>query len=191
MEDACDLSYYAWCDDNQLQLAYVPPSDVTPEPQPVSPRGLYEALLALESVPELGDLNDRKIEQVFVVNDSNGSYPVTAELRFPEMGLTESKQWDSFLDSGNVVKVTLKQLGATKSFDVFTDPGLKDDNDRDNYIRKQWRNVFYLDFAVKFVNSTVSPKKSETLLIENVTMRLFSDSCRPKGSYGSRPERLI
>lgn len=171
---ASEPSYYAWCKDNQLQLSCTPPDNITGEPKPVSPRGLYEALLELESEPELGDLNDRKIEHIFTVNDSDGSYPVTLELRFPEIGLAESKLWAAFLDSENVTKVTLKQLGAIKNFDVFTDPSLKDDNDRDNYIHKHWRNIFYLDFEVKFINSTVSPKKNETLFIENVTMRLFS-----------------
>ena len=36
--------------------------NVTPAPQEVWARGLYEALLELEADPELGDLNDRKIE---------------------------------------------------------------------------------------------------------------------------------
>lgn len=179
-EDACDLSYYAWCKDNQLLLSYVPPDNITPEPKPVSPRGLYEALLELESHPEWGDLNDRKIEQVFFVNDSNGSHPVTMELRFPEMGLAENKQWASFLDSESIIEVTLKQLGATKTFDVFTDPGLKDDADRNSYIRKHWRNIFYLDFEVIFINTAAVPHKNETLLIENVTMRLFSDVAAQK-----------
>ncbi|MEN6623327.1 MAG: hypothetical protein ABFD50_17500 [Smithella sp.] len=184
-------SYYAWCEDNQLQLSCTPPDNISCEPKPVSPRGLYEALLELESDPELGDLNDRKVEYVFTVNDSNGSYPVTAELRFPEMGLDQSKLWAAFLESENVTKVILKKLGAAKTYDVFTDPELKDDNDRDNYIHKQWRNIFYLDFAVKFVNSTVSPGKTETLLIENVTMRLFSSTDAQKAARAEDLKNLF
>ncbi len=175
-DNADEPGYYAWCDDNQLQLSCKPPDDITREPKPVSPRGLYEALLELESSPELGDLNDRKIEHVFVINDYSGSYLITMELRFPEMGLADSILWATFLDSDNVTKVTLKQLGATKMFDVFTDHSLKDEDDRNSYIRKHWRYVFYLDFEVKFVNSNVNPPKNETLTIENVTMRLFSNA---------------
>src|SRR5262249_16923131 len=53
---ACEASYFAWCDLNDtLNLAYQKPANVTPTPAPVWARGLYEALLELESDPELGD----------------------------------------------------------------------------------------------------------------------------------------
>src|SRR5918993_1693459 len=59
---ACDATYFAWCEQDTLTLSYTKPNQMTPVPAEVSPRGLYEALLELESDPELGDLNDRKIE---------------------------------------------------------------------------------------------------------------------------------
>ena len=68
-ECACDIVLYAWCDaKKQVHLGYQKPTDI-PANQivKVQPRGLYEALLELESDPELGDLNNRKINQKFTL----------------------------------------------------------------------------------------------------------------------------
>lgn len=185
-ECACDPSYYAWCDKDKLVLSYQPSADVTPAPQPVSPRGLYDALLELEVVPELGDLNDHKIELGVLINDSEGDHPITMELRFPGACLANNENWALFLNDEKVVKnsggnsfsVKLKRLGATKTFDVFTDPSLKDDADAQNdYIRRHWRNVFYLDFEIKFTHSpSDKPPKVMTFDIKNVAMRVFSNA---------------
>src|SRR6266446_3749202 len=64
---ACDASYFAWCDN--------------------------DALLELESDPELGDLNDRKIEYRSVFHDANGAHTTIMELRFPDISLTNRGQW--------------------------------------------------------------------------------------------------
>src|SRR2546423_2897490 len=87
---ACDVSYFAWCDadKDELLLAYEKPANVTPEPQEVWPRGLYEALLELEGDPELGDLNDRKVESKSVFHDNEGAHPIIMELRFPDVSLS-------------------------------------------------------------------------------------------------------
>ena len=69
---ACDLHYFAWCDvDNQLQLSFNKTDAAGLSTQKVEPPGLYEALLELESDPDLGDLNDRKIEQTLFAYDSD------------------------------------------------------------------------------------------------------------------------
>src|SRR5262249_30120280 len=88
-ECACEVSYFAWCDEaGQLQLKYVKPADVAPAPQEVWARGLYEALLGLESDPELGDLNDRMIEHRYVLHDTGGAHPIIMELRFPDVSVS-------------------------------------------------------------------------------------------------------
>src|SRR5262245_9347573 len=87
---ACDAYYYAWCEEDQLTLAlsYRKPANPSLTPKKVEPVGLYEILLELEANPELGDLNERKIEYRYNVFDPEGEpHPVIMELRFPKWGL--------------------------------------------------------------------------------------------------------
>src|SRR6266446_1156180 len=163
---ACDASYFAWCDNDALMLSYAKPANITPAPVEVSPRGLYEALLELESDPELGDLNDRKIEYRSVFHDANGAHTTIMELRFPDISLTNRGQWQLFLDSASF-NITQTRLGATKTFDLFT--SLPTDADRDSYLRNNWRTVFYASFSIVLVPS------GETIVIENAALRLISD----------------
>jgi hypothetical protein len=174
-ECACEASYYAWCEKDALVLGYTPPADVALAPVTVSPRGLYEALLELESDPELGDLHDRKIELRHVFFDSAGPHTILMELRFPDIAVTNSDQWQLFLasdaafDSEAGFHLTLTRLGANKKFDVLTDPSLATDAQRDAYLRNQWRNVLYASFEIEIAAS------GEKLAIENAALRLFSD----------------
>jgi hypothetical protein len=175
-ECACETSYFAWCENDQLVLGYTPPSDAGLSPVEVSPRGLYEALLELEADPELGDLHDRKIELRSVRHDADGAHTLVMELRFPDISLKARDAWELFIESDAVFadaskfSVSLKALGAKKGFDVFTDSSLQTDADRDNYVRTHWRNVFYATFEIQIDGS---PK---TILIENVALRVFSDN---------------
>ncbi|OQZ04843.1 MAG: hypothetical protein B6D34_01030 [Candidatus Brocadia sp. UTAMX1] len=165
---ACDVSYYTWCEKDQLKLSYQ-----KPEPQrslqtkKVEPKGLYDVLLELEADPELGDLNDHKIEYATAVSDKDGvKHPVTIELRFPKQSIENSDEWELFQNDSADFTVTKMRLGATKTFDVFTDPSLKTDNERDEYIRRHWRGIFYLDLEIQ--------SSTRHFTMENVTMRLFS-----------------
>jgi len=175
-ECACDLVYYAWCDNDKLLLSYQAP-EITPAPQPVWPRGLYEMLLELESDPDLGDLNDRKVVSRSTFHDADGAHATIMELRFPEIGMFDREGWDLFLDSddafadvnGTSLNLTLTRFGATKSYDLFSDPAL-DDAGRDSYLRKQWRGTFYLSFEIELV------AEAKTIAFENVTLRFFSDN---------------
>ena len=47
-ECACDAEYYAWCEDDRLNLSFVKPKKAGILPIKVSPRGLYDILLELE-----------------------------------------------------------------------------------------------------------------------------------------------
>ena len=176
---ACEVSYYAWCDkDKQLLLSYEKPADVTLAPQEVWSHGLYEALLELEADPELGDLNDRKIEYQSIFHDASGAHATLMELRFPDISLSHRDQWRLFIDSEEAFateasfeasfKLCLTRFGATKTYDVFSDATL-DETGKNNYVRNHWRNMFYLSFEIEIVSS------GKKIIIENASLRVFSD----------------
>jgi hypothetical protein len=171
---ACEVSYFAWCDNDNLVLSYAAPANLTPAPREVWALGLYEALLELEADPELGDLNDRKVEYNTVFHDANGAHAVIMELRFPDTSLLDRDQWQLFLGSDadfvdeTKFTLTLTRLGATKTFDVFTD--LATTAEQDSYIRNQWRNIFYLSFEIGIVAS------GKKIVIENAALRVFGDT---------------
>lgn len=119
----------------------------------VEPRGLYDVRLELESDPVLGDLNDRKIVHIYsVLDDAGNPQPVTMELRFPEWGLAKRAEWELFLhnnkdaftqQNGAYFTVDVSSFGATKIYDVQTDPDLTED-ERNAYLRAHWRTIFYV-----------------------------------------------
>jgi hypothetical protein len=175
---ACDAEYYAWCEEDQLHLSYTPPVNPNPEVMKVSPLGLYDAMLELESHPETGDLNDRKIERSFMIRDAGGNpHGVVTELRFPEWDLSRSDEWKLFLgqdaafagSGGESFSLKLKRLGATKTYNVLTDPALDEDG-RNRYLRGQWRNVLYADLEIRFAPG------GKKILIPQISIRLFSDN---------------
>ena len=93
------------------------------------------------------------------------------ELRFPDMSLTNGDQWQRFLDSDQEFDttsftITLTRLGATKTFDLL---GLATESERDNYLRNNWRTIFYASFSIALIPS------GKTIVIENAALRLFSD----------------
>ena len=180
-ECACQSSYYAWCDNGQLQLSYQNPGDLPQSPvKKVAPRGLYDVRVELEADPGEGDLNDRKIEYTSIFHDDEGAHSTIMELHFPEINLADAQLWGLFLDSdeafantvdNDLFTVTLSRLGATKTYDLLSDSAL-DDEERNNYLRAHWRTVFYLDFTITFTDSS---QKSATICINNAALRVFSD----------------
>ncbi len=171
-ECACDASYFAWCDNDALMLSYAKPADGTIVPVIVSPRGLYEALLELESDAELGDLNDRKVEHRQMFHDTGGAHTTILELRFPDILLTNRDQWQLFLtsdadwDNGSVV-VTLTRLGRDKVDNLLA---LSTAAARNAAIRDYWRSVFYASFSIDLTQS------GTTIVIDNAALRLFGDT---------------
>jgi hypothetical protein len=177
-ECACDLHYYAWCEEDKLVLSYDRPANQQIQPLTVSPRGLYEVLLELENDPEAGDLNDRKIEFTYQAFDSDGKPHATVmEIRFPAWELENKTDWDLFLNSsdafdetnGASFNLSILQFGATKSYNVITDPLLNDDG-KNSYLRKHWRNLFYVDFEIELMPG------SHKIIIENATIRFIGDT---------------
>jgi hypothetical protein len=173
----CDAVYYAWCEKDALKLSYLPPVNRELRAKQVWALGLYEALLELEADAELGDLNDRKLQFDYQWRDAGGSYVATLELRFQEMSLSERDQWALFLDSedafaernGQSFTLKLTSFGATKNYDVLSDPTL-DDAGRNDYLRKHWRNVFYLSFEIELTPS------GQKIAISNAALRLFGSA---------------
>lgn len=171
-ECACDAPYLAYCEDKALVLSYTPSADPKIKPVSVAPRGLYEALLELEADPVLGDLNDRKVERRTVLHPPGDPSPHTRimELRFPDFSLTSPGDWEAFLTATSDMNVALESLGAAKGYDLFSDPDLKTDGDRDAYLRKHWSGILYASFKVDLLSS------GKTIAIQNASLRLLSDA---------------
>ena len=106
-ECGCDTEYFAWCEENKLSLSFKKPTKPNIDVIPVTPKGLYEVLLELESDPETGDLNDRKIEYSYNILDSDRKpHPIILELRFPEWGLDNEDNFQLFLNSNKAFNQT-------------------------------------------------------------------------------------
>jgi hypothetical protein len=167
---ACDLHWYAWCENDQLNLGYRIPTPVNPliriqSPKKVAPQGLYEVLLELEADPESGDLNDRKIEKTFQVEVGGEYFPVMIELRFPDINILEETDYQAFLDSDEALfDVTVEKIVRSKS-DNISIPDTPLGNEE---LHRYWRDVFFVTLKVK-----VNPGGKE-ILFENASMRLFS-----------------
>lgn len=170
---ACEASYWAFCDIyGQLVLQYGEPANPPNPAKEVFALGLYEALLELEDDPELGDLNDRMIVYSTVYHDANGAHPIIMELRFPDIALLERDDWEAFLGNDAVFAdptkftIALTSLGATKDFNVLTEPPA----DQVSYIQQYWNGVFYLSFTITLTGS------GETITIKNAALRVFADN---------------
>ena len=169
-ECACDVRYYAWCEEGQLKLGFRVPADPALVAEPVDVRGLYEVLLELEADPEAGDLNDRKIDLSPRLADAGGrAYRLKMELRFPQWELERPHDWRAFLDADAVAGVTLTALGARKDYDVLADATL-DEAGRDSYLRTQWNQALYASFEVQLAPGAAK------IVIEHAALHLFSDN---------------
>ncbi|MGZ8190784.1 MAG: hypothetical protein ACXWTS_06085, partial [Methylococcaceae bacterium] len=190
---ACDFSYYAWCQNDQLQLSYQQPEEAL-QPVKVAPRGLYEVLLELEADSELGDLNDRKIGHAYNVFDSDGTPHLTLmEMRFPIWELANPEQWKLFLETndafsgqnGASFNLQVLRFGATKTFDMLTDPSLTNDAERNKYLRDHWRNVFFVSFELELLPG------GEKIVIENAALRIFGDATAKNQATAAGMEALF
>jgi len=168
-ECACDTHYYAWCEEDQLTLtlSYRKPANPLLSPKKVEPRGMYEILLELEANPELGDLNDRKIEYSYSVFDQEGKpNPITIELRFPKWDLEKWDEWKLFLNSKNAFE---GKNGESFDLKLIKFNRNKTDNSplTDAELAINWRNVFYASFEIE-----LSPG-GKKIGIENASLRIF------------------
>ncbi|MDY0026571.1 MAG: hypothetical protein RBS33_11340 [Lentimicrobium sp.] len=192
-ECACDLQYFAWCDGDNLVLSYDRPANPQIQPLEVSPRGLYEVLLELEGDAESGDLNTRKIEYTFSIFDGDGkAHPTVMEIRFPDWEAENKAKWALFLESndafneanGASFNLSLLQFGATEGYNVITDP-LLDEEGKNNYLRRHWRNLFYADFEIEILPG------GEKITIEGATIWFLGDTTAKNGSTTARIAEIL
>ncbi|MGD7035299.1 hypothetical protein [Methylotuvimicrobium buryatense] len=168
---ACETDYYVVCDEDRLALSYRQLEQGELDAKKVTVSGLYEVLLELESDPELGDLNARKIQKMRHFYDAEGRVQTRViELRFPDLSLSAEEEWQAFLDHPNDYSVSVR-IGATDDYDVLTDP-LLDQAGKDRYLKRHWRELFYVDFQVDFQQESVGL----TLNIDHATLRVFGNA---------------
>jgi hypothetical protein len=157
-ECACDvLYYYAWCEQNQLQLSYQKPTQENLPSKKVEALGLYEILLELENDSELGDLNDQKIVQNYTIDVNGQLHVYTIELRFPAWGLSEPDKFNTFINSAdNPLTISLNKFSRNKIDNNFIS---------ESDLQRYRRNVFYIGFSFS--------AGIQTIVINNVSLRIF------------------
>lgn len=196
---SCDIFYYAWCALDQLRLAYQPPAQSQNiMPKLVWPLGLYQALLELEEDPELGDLNDRKILSTSVLRDSAGTHTTTLELRFQDSARVDRSLWQLFLASddafdhknGQSFDLTVTSFSTVKGYDIFKDLQLND-NARDLFLRKHWREVFFVSFEVQLHLGDEEQPDDKKVPIENAALRVLGDSASRNAASAAAMKALL
>ncbi len=164
----CETGYYAWCENDQLQLAHQPPDDPSLGFEKVSPHGLYDVLLELEADPELGDLNDRKIERQTLLLEylSNEGKPhvLKMELRFPDWG-SSREDLQLFLSLQDDFTVKVSKLGLGKSNDFSEEI---EEIKCNELLSKHWGKVFYVNFEIS--------SNGKKINIYHTALRIFGDA---------------
>ncbi|NTW50756.1 MAG: hypothetical protein HGB19_13705, partial [Chlorobiales bacterium] len=166
-ETACETDFYANCEEGRL--SYTHPTS-TKDFLPVAPLGTYDVLLELEDDAELGDLNDRKIRHVFIMEVEEDRYAVTMELRFPEWnGVLWGNAADYVDEDGKIIR-EIKKVEVTPSLKKSGEPSaLTADEEAQRW--RQWHRMFFASLKISFVDSTVKP-----IELKDVPFRLFGDS---------------
>lgn len=124
----------------------------------VAPKGLYDVLLELEAHELYGDLNDRKITRTYNIELDGRYQTLTVELRFPEWSLGDQAGYDTFVDGiGDPANITLTK---------FSRSSVDNNVIGNDELRKNWRNVFFISYAMEVDGNPVE--------IRNVSVRLFS-----------------
>lgn len=174
---ACEASYFAWCENDELKLSFSAPADITSAPRETWARGLYETLIELEDSPELGDLNDRMIVSNTVYREADQHpHPVAMELRFPDMTLLGGEPWRRFVSGDEGFTVTLTWLSATKTYNLLTD-ATKNEDQRNAYIREHWRGIFFLSFRIDIPSpDPANPALATSIVIDHAALRVFADT---------------
>lgn len=177
-ECECDTAYYASCKDDKITLSYEKPSKSKSEFVKVSPRGMYDVLLELETDVESGDLNDRKTEHSYTIFDTDGKpHTILIELHIPEWENSDDEGRELFetnhdafaFANGASFTLSLLHLGATHDYDVLTDP-LLDSAGKDAYLHRHWRTLFHAGFGLE-----INPG-GKKISIENVTIRFIGNT---------------
>ena len=167
-ECACDVVYYAGCVLDRPVVSFRQ-LDAGDRSRRVEVQGLYEVLLELEADAQYGDLNDSKIDLDATFTGPDGAVrSLELELRFPQWELARPADWNAFLHGGEPVAVRLLSLGATRVYNVFTDPSL-DAAGRERYLRAHWNGLLYVALELELPGAVL-------VQIGDVALHLFADS---------------
>ena len=165
---ACDVVYYAGCKLDRPVVSFRQ-LDAGDRPRRVDVQGLYEVLLELESDAQYGALNDSKIDlDASFTGPDGAARTLELELRFPQWDLARPADWNAFLHGGQTVAVRLLSLGATRDFDVFTNPSL-DAAGRERYLQTHWTGLLYVALELELPGAVL-------VQIDDVALHLFADS---------------
>lgn len=163
---ACEIGLYGDC--KESKLTYRHPEGQEKEVK-VTPLGTYDVMLELENDPKLGDLNNRKLRHQFIVKiDEDGTerrYPVTMEVRFPEM---PSSFWQKVTEEAEVDGVTTVTPKSINSILMKRLSLNTEGEDASEAQLRRWENIFYTTLRVKVGD--------DFHLIENATVRLYGKS---------------
>lgn len=159
----CDTSVFAWCENRELVISDDPTQRADPKTTvtPITPRGLYDVLLELESVAGLGDLNDRKIVRRRSVEVAGQYRPFTVEVRFPAWPLARRDERQVL--AADDQPLTAVTVAGPNNTTTGTTPVT------DEELRRHWFDVLYVDFDMELADTS-------HITIENASVRLFGDS---------------
>jgi hypothetical protein len=172
-QTACeDITLYANCDRDVLQ--YFPSTD-----HPVTLKGLYDVLVEFEDDERMGNLNTGKVFYNFRFNPGTPeSSTALIELRMPSWQQLEQKasvygkfrlEKSGLIATPGNVKVNFISGNKTDNEDVHpTDQA------------SALRGPVYATLSVKFLRDMADPGSTETLLFEDMPMRVWfkSDAAR-------------
>lgn len=169
----CELTLFAECRENALffapQWRLTPPFEGQQNREhehPITLRGFYDVWLELDEDPELGDLNDQKIQYNvnYQVAASGQVVPLTVELRFPDAPADEFEVYQRFSNP----EAILTGVIVTR---FSRDRVLNELVDEDAFVQG-WRGVFFADYTLDFKENAAAAE--ESLVIKAVPVRFFS-----------------
>ncbi len=170
---ACETTLYAECAESALFSAplwrlkpHVTVEQAEFHEHPLWARGLYDVLLELDEDPELGDLNDRKIQHTvnYALPEANVLTPLTVEVRFPDWEPDVPDVFRRFTSPEAIVTaVSVTRFSRDK---VLNEPVTEA-----SFVQG-WRGVFFADYALTFKENTAAP--SEILNVTAAALRFFA-----------------
>ena len=167
---ACETDLYANCEEERLSYTCPPGKKNC---LPVTPLGTYDILLELEDDPVLGDLNDRKIRHVFILEENNERYPVTVELRFPEWDAVTWGAMDNYIDENGSLLNGIKNVEVIPSLKKSTESiTLSATEEKQRW--QQWQRVFFADITIHFEKKVLIGNRSVGMIeLKGVPFRMF------------------
>jgi hypothetical protein len=175
-QEACEgIELYADCAKNVLQ--YFPATE-----HPITLQGLYDVLIEFEDDERMGNLNTGKVFYNFTFNGGTPeSSTALIELRMPSWQQLEQNAglYGTFrLESSGLIAATSPDKTVTVNFISGNKTDDMDVQPADQ--AAALRTVVYVTLSVKFLKDTDDSTSTETLVFEDVPMRVWfkSDAAR-------------